>query len=98
MMNIDNAIIERAIESAKCRIYRVQANSGSSSAHQKKAEDQATLQRVTIHALNNALAERPRWEGQFIGVYHCPACSWVVGIKQPYCDKCGKKMMWEGVE
>lgn len=97
MMNIDNSIIERAIESAKCRIYRLKENSGPgcSLAHQKKAEEQALLQRVTVHALNNALAERPRWEGEFIGVHHCPACSWVIGVGQNYCDRCGKKMLWE---
>lgn len=44
-------LIERAIESAKCRIYRLKANSGNTEAHQKKAENQQELMEVTIRAL-----------------------------------------------
>ena len=39
------------IESAKCRIYRLKANSGSTEAHQKKAENQQELMEITIKAL-----------------------------------------------
>lgn len=44
-------LIDRAIESAKCRIYRVRANVGESLAHQVKTDNQAELQQVTIDAL-----------------------------------------------
>lgn len=44
-------IIDQAIESAKCRIYRLKANRGESFAHQKKAENQIQLMNVTIAAL-----------------------------------------------
>ena len=49
--NKEYDLIERAIESAKCRIYRLKANSGSTEAHQKKAENQHELMEVTIRAL-----------------------------------------------
>ena len=35
--NKEYNLINRAIESAKCRIYRLKANSGNTEAHQKKA-------------------------------------------------------------
>ncbi len=44
-------IIDQAIESAKCRIYRLKANRGESFAHQKKAENQIQLMNITIDAL-----------------------------------------------
>ena len=49
--NKEYDLIERAIESAKCRIYRLKANSGSTEAHQKKAENQQELMEITIRAL-----------------------------------------------
>ena len=49
--NTEYDLVERAIESAKCRIYRLKANSGSTEAHQKKAENQQELMEVTIRAL-----------------------------------------------
>ena len=49
--NMEYDLVERAIESAKCRIYRLKANSGSTEAHQKKAENQHELMEITIKAL-----------------------------------------------
>ena len=49
--NKEYDLIERAIESAKCRIYRLKANSGSTEIHQKKAENQQELMEITIRAL-----------------------------------------------
>lgn len=46
-------LIDQAIESAKCRIYRLKANSGSTFAHQKKAENQIQLMNITIAALES---------------------------------------------
>lgn len=45
------ALIDQAIESARCRIYRVKANIGESYAHQIKAEKQEKLMKATIVAL-----------------------------------------------
>lgn len=44
-------LIDRAIESARCRIYHVKANIGESYAHQVKAENQIELMGITIKAL-----------------------------------------------
>lgn len=49
--NKEYDFIEQAIESAKCRIYRLKANSGSTKAYQKKAENQQELMEITIKAL-----------------------------------------------
>lgn len=49
--NKEYDLINQAIESAKCRIYRLKANSGSTEAHQKKAENQQELMKITIKAL-----------------------------------------------
>ena len=46
-------LIDRAIESAKCRIYRLKANTPSSCTkeHQVKATNQIELMEITIEAL-----------------------------------------------
>jgi hypothetical protein len=44
-------LVERAIESARCRIYRLQADEELSVKHQKKVENQVELMMVTINAL-----------------------------------------------
>lgn len=49
--NQEYNLIDQAIESAKCRIYRLKTNRGESFAHQKKAENQIQLMNVTIAAL-----------------------------------------------
>lgn len=49
--NTEYDLVERAIESAKCRIYRLKVNSGSTEVHQKKAENQQELMEITIKAL-----------------------------------------------
>lgn len=44
-------LINQAIESARCRIYRLKANSGSTEVHKKKSENQQELMEITIRAL-----------------------------------------------
>lgn len=44
-------LINQAIESAKCRIYRLKANPGDTEAHQMKAKNQEELMNITIRAL-----------------------------------------------
>ena len=90
----ERELIERAIESAKCRIYRVRANVGESKAHQMKVEKQAELQQVTIKALEKQIAKKPIWKkSDFINRHHCPCCNEVVWIEHPYCV-CGQKLDW----
>jgi len=49
--NHEYALINQAIESAKCRIYKLKDHDHYSIAHQKKAENQRELMNVTIKAL-----------------------------------------------
>lgn len=49
--NHEYDLIEQAIESARCRIYRLKQNEGNTLAHQKKAEHQRDLLKITIKAL-----------------------------------------------
>ncbi len=49
--NHEYDLIEQAIESARCRIYRLKQNEGNTLAHQKKAEHQRDLMEITIKAL-----------------------------------------------
>ena len=49
--NREYDLIEQAIESAKCRIYRLKANPGSTESHRKKAENQQRLMEIVIRAL-----------------------------------------------
>lgn len=44
-------LINQAIESAQCRIYRLKQNEGSTLAHQVKAKNQQELMNITIKAL-----------------------------------------------
>lgn len=49
--NEELKLIDKAIESAQCRIYRVRAGEENSLAHQKKAANQQELMKITIKAL-----------------------------------------------
>lgn len=49
--NHEYDLIKQAIESAKCRIYKLKQNEGSTLAHQKKAKHQRELMKITIKAL-----------------------------------------------
>ena len=95
----NTTLIERAIESAKCRIYRVRANVGKSMMHQIKADNQAEIQQVTIDALEKQIPKKPKdynEEDSSID-FVCPNCCEAV-YKQPYkpkhCKHCGQAIDW----
>lgn len=99
----DEKLVRQAIESAKCRIYRLKANQGDTLAHQRKAEKQIELQRVTIAALEMQIAKKPIIEPW--SPARCPNCdcelSESIGdgyYKHWYglniCE-CGQKLKWE---
>lgn len=93
----EQELIERAIESAKCRIYRVQANSGSSIAHQKKADEQALLQTITIKALEKQIAKKPVKRSFIVpyeGINVCPSCKEPLPSSKEHHCKCGQKLDW----
>ena len=100
---MDN-LIEQAIESAKCRIYRLKVNSGSTLAHQKKAENQIELQKITIKALEKT---KPRQIENWNNQACCPNCQKLFGnidyIKKlvvwemNYCKYCGQALDWKDI-
>ncbi len=49
--NPEPDLIEQAIESAKCRIYRLEENCGTTTPHQVKVRNKQELMQVTIKAL-----------------------------------------------
>lgn len=101
----EQELIKRAIESAKCRIYRVRANVGESLAHQIKADNQAEIMQVTIDALEKKIAKKPEKENgdcialsrdgkeTFEIIYRCPSCNSRKLIFGYPC-KCGQKLDW----
>ena len=83
----NTTLIERAIESAKCRIYRVRANVGKSLEHQIKADNQAEIQQVTIDALEKQIPKE-------MESYYCPICRHYFedGEEHNYCPSCGQRL------
>lgn len=87
-MNED--VIRRAIESAKCRIFRVKADRFCSEQYQKKAYRQEEIQKVTIEALEKQIAKEPK---RCLYGLCCPNCSCTL-MTRPYCPECGQKIDW----
>lgn len=100
-----NELILQAIESAKCRVYKLNfdLNRELSAHHQKKAENQKELMEVTVKALEMQIPMSPldqsmRYRGTATGG-KCPICRSSVNSKEyNYCRKCGQKLLWEGEE
>ena len=92
----EQELIERAIESAKARIYRVKNNAKYGNAsHQRVAENQAELQKVTIKALEKQIAKKPAFfNGKIFNTRHCPKCRIVLVDEINYCYVCGQKLDW----
>ena len=96
-------LIERAIQSAEARIYKLQSGKNHTARHQEKAENQIELQRVTVEALKKQVAKKPvevdeREDFDFYYLaFLCPSCKEAV-IGQPYrpkyCKHCGQKLDW----
>lgn len=96
-----NGLIERAIQSAKARIYKLEQSEkkNHTGSHQIKAENQMELQKVTVEALEKRIPKEPV-EGKCLGVeiWQCPDCFAELYSGQPYCDECGKCIDWSVVE
>ena len=91
-------VIERAIESAKCRIYKLnyEMEGKISPLHQKKAEYQKELMEITVEALEKQIPKKPnkvvkRPNGKY---GECPVCNHKI-LKENYCSRCGQKLDWE---
>ena len=97
-------LIKQAIESAKCRIYKLNFDlEGNLSAHhQKKANNQKELMEITVEALEKQIPKKPlEKEVLFDGMKElacvCSVCESEIGLYkgQPYCENCGNKVDWE---
>lgn len=71
-------LLQRAIESAKNRVYYIDVNSMGdiSYHHHKKAENQKDLMNITVEALEKQIPKKPIENG--IGGYICPHCQGVI--------------------
>jgi hypothetical protein len=94
-------LIKRAIESARCRLYKVRARESYSIDHQKKAENQTELMNITIEALEKQIPKKPikHFVKPFgFPCYECPICGESDVCGQKYCDECGQALDWSEEE
>lgn len=91
-------LLQRAIHSAKCRIYRINydLNCDISLIHQKKAENQKELMEITVDALEKRIPIRVM---EYIKGGYCRRfCRSVIYPKSPYCIHCGRALDWSDRE
>ena len=101
----DQKLLQQALESAKCRIYRLKANQGETLAHQMKAKNQIELQKITVGALEKQIAKKPDLEGDgycpegnlVYDTWICPSCEKHYEVdydNYDYCPNCGQHIDW----
>ena len=89
-------LLQRAIESAKNRIYYIDVNSMGdiSYHHHKKAENQKELMNITVDALEKQMPKKPHQE-EFELCVTCPDCDYLLEGMPNYCEYCGQRIDWE---
>lgn len=103
-------VIERAIESAKNRKYKLEEDLSHniSDLHRKKANGQKKVMQVTIEALEKQVAKKVIHKEQYYSSHwFCPICEVeqikveFISIENPmpkqmhsYCWHCGQKIDW----
>lgn len=90
-------LIKRAIESARCRLYKVRARESYSIDHQKKAENQTEIMNITIEALEKQIPKKVVNFEKACDTYgDCPRCGeshWFEGDDAfKYCPECGQAL------
>ena len=103
----ESDLIERAIESAKCRLYKVKVRDSYSIDHQRKAENQTELMNITIEALEKQIPKKPtEVEEKESGfgysiAFICPSCG-TAEVYRHYkpnnCLHCGQALDWSEEE
>ena len=90
-------LLQRAIHSAKCRIYRINYDLSCdiSLTHQRKAENQKELMNITVKALEKQIPKKP--------IINKRKIQCINGHNQPvqhykYCPMCGQLMDWSDEE
>lgn len=92
-------LLQRAIESAKNRVYYIDVNSMGdiSYHHHKKAENQKELMNITVDALEKQIPKKPHQEEFELGEY-CPNCEYIFDGFPNYCEYCGQRIDWSDTE
>ena len=90
-------LLQRAIHSAKCRIYRINydLNCHISLNHQKKAENQKEVMEITVEALEKQI---PKKTMEIEINDKCLVCGRWVNTNHKYCPECGQALDWSDTE
>lgn len=101
-------LLQRAIHSAKCRIYRINydLNCDISLNHQRKAENQKELMEITVDALKKQMPKKPienRYPWAICSV--CGGSIYLENVQEhiqnkenTYCEHCGQAIDWSDTE
>ena len=94
---MDKTLIERAIDSAKHRQYKLSADleRNISENHRTKAEKQKEVAEVTVRALERMIPKKPdriEYKLERICEFRCPECGNIIHGDINYCSKCGQRI------
>lgn len=103
---MDKTLIERAIDSAKHRQYKLSADlkRDISDGHRKKAEKQKEVAEVTVMALERMIPKKPDIQTGLMECYIvCPECGSRIALIKwreeiadmvKCCRECGQRLDW----
>jgi hypothetical protein len=95
-------LLQRAIHSAKCRIYRINydLNCDISLIHQKKAENQKELMEITVEALEKQIPKKVKMTNDLYPMGICPCCEneFIPHTGFEHCHYCGQALDWSDRE
>ena len=100
---MDRVLIERAIESAKARIYKLSVDEkrNPSAGHQRKIERQKEVAEITVQALERMLPKKPTDKTAvlddrvYVGdIGKCPNCEHIVSEDDACCRDCHQVLDW----
>ena len=95
----DVKLIERAIESAKIRIYKLNVEQEGRIAygHYKRIENQKEIMDVTVEALERMMPKKPdmiKYKLDRTDCFGCSVCGCIVESDDEYCRRCGQRLRW----
>lgn len=97
---MDKTLIERAIDSAKARIHKLEYDQGGriSSKHWYKIENQKEVAEVTVQALERMMPKEVASKDRFEDYAECPNCGKCavdnMGCLYGFCRYCGQRLVW----
>jgi hypothetical protein len=98
--SMDKTLIERAIESAKNRQYKLSADleRNISEKHRTKAEKQKEVAEITVQALERMMPKEVANKDRFEDYAECPNCGKCavdsLGCLYGFCRYCGQRLVW----